>query len=287
MTYDVKIIADTMGLYDARMTTFEVTAPRFLLAEINTHRVIARSAASSRAIPVAKRIKMVRENPFVPSVFKQNKPGMQAGDALDYENAVRARECWIRSADNACLEAEELAACGVHKEHANRILEPYAWYTGVMSGTEWDNFFKLRTHPDAQPEFRIIAEMMLKEYGTSTVSGMRPHLPYVTDFDLPYDMAVKVSAARCARVSYRTFDGKESTVEKDVELCDDLIARGHMSPFDHPAKPDSTKVNKYGQTMWKNPGDHRHLFGWIAERVAVEKSLGYVGRRDSYAPLIG
>lgn len=294
MSFNVKIIADTYGQRAVRITTFEVCAPRFLLAEVNTHRVISKSAASSRAIPVAKRIKMIQENPFIPAAFGKNKPGMQSDEVLDDGAAALARQAWLRAANNAVFEAQELERQQVHKQFANRILEPFAHYDGVMTATEWDNFFKLRTHKDAQPEFKELADAMLEAYNASTPqrSYFGWHLPYVTDEEkngklLSLDDLKSISSARCARVSYKTFDGKLSTAEADIKLCNDLLSAGHMSPFDHPARADEIdNIGTDGMSMgyWRHPEDHRQYFGWIPHRVDIERATGYVGRRDSYAP---
>lgn len=289
MQTQATIIADSISAIGARITTFEVVAPRFLLAEVNTHRVIAKSAASSRAIPVEKRIAMVKDAPFVPLAFGKNKPGMQADENLDDQQTAEARAIWIAAAESAAVFAKCLADLGVHKQHANRLLEPFVYYTGVMTSTEWDNFWKLRTHPDAQPEFRDLANQMLDVYNKSTPVETELHLPYVDRETLnsvgPYD-AYKISAARCARVSYKTFDGKLSTLEKDVELCQQLVSSGHLSPFDHPAVADGVYVDDLRNGIfWQKPSQHRHNWGWIPCRVDIERQQNWQCARDSHAPL--
>lgn len=289
MQTQAKIIADTVNPFGARITTFEVVAPRFLLAEVNTHRVIAKSAASSRAIPVEKRIAMVNDAPFVPLAFGKNKRGMQADEVLDHDENTRAREVWLAAANAAAGYAKQLAELGVHKQHANRLLEPFVYYTGVMTSTEWDNFFNLRTHPDAQPEFRDLAMKMLDVYASSRPVEGHIHLPYVgREIILRNDptTAYNISAARCARVSYNTFDGKPSTPEKDNELCEQLIASGHLSPFDHPAVSDDLyRDEARNATYWLRPADHRHNWGWIPSRVDIERQKGWVCARESFAPI--
>jgi thymidylate synthase ThyX len=286
-----KIIADTVNEYGARITTFEVVAPRFLLAEVNTHRVIAKSAASSRAIPVEKRIAMVTDAPFVPLAFGKNKPGMQADENLDDLKNEEARLLWLAAAKSAAVYAKGLADLGVHKQHANRLLEPFVYYTGVMTSTEWSNFFTLRTHPDAQPEFRELAVIMKTLYDTNRPTKAGVHLPYV---DLSTQMTTDpatcrmISAARCARVSYKTYDGKVSTPEKDIELCGDLIKAGHLSPFDHPATSDHASFDhqNYGW-FWHKPSHHRHNWGWIPDRVEIEAQQGWICARNSYGRIEG
>lgn len=294
MTTTAKIILDSINFDGARITTFEVEAPRFLLAEVNTHRVIAKSAASSRAIPVEKRIAMVKENPFVPKAFGKNKRGMQAEETLEQDAAEYAESTWRAAAESATIHAQGLVDAGVHKQQANRILEPFVYYHGVMTATEWDNFWHLRLHPDAQPEFQELAGIMKELYDASKPQLRKYHLPYADDLADDYEVGFKVSAARCARVSYRTFDGNISTVIKDMELCEQLISAGHMSPFDHAATSDTSSVFDMSKTLddpalllryWDNPGDHRHLWGWIPYRVEIEREREWTCRRDSYAPL--
>lgn len=284
-----KIIADTKNPYnlDARITTFEVYAPRFLLAEVNTHGVLAKSAASSRAIPVLKRVDMIRDHGFIPSAFGKNKAGMQAAEYLDENKAPTAFAIWKKAMSAAMEYATELQHIEVHKQHANRILEPFAYYHGVITGTEWDNFYKLRLHPDAQPEFRELAEKMKEAYDASVARVDEFHMPYVSEEEQASTNladAFMVSSARCARVSYKTFDGRVSTLSEDLELCKKLIDGGHMSPFDHPASCDTVRKEDDDSYVWQNPDMHRRFWGWISERAVMEDNMGIQSRRDPYAP---
>jgi thymidylate synthase ThyX len=248
VSYSAKVLADSIAC-DVRLTTLEVTMPRFILAEFNTHRMFSRNSASSRAIPVEKRIAQIRDNPFVPEAFAANKRGMQAGEALGAEDQQRAEYQWMQACDWAVLAAERLAQIGVHKQWANRLLEPFAWHTVIVTATEWDNFFALRISEHAQPEIRTVAELMRAAMEASTPVSKDHgewHLPLVyaeddsafSDLDAeahPRIDIVKVSVARCARVSYLTHDGKRD-VDADLRLHDQLLSNGHMSPFEHAAK---------------------------------------------------
>lgn len=250
MSYTCEILADSVSRSGYRLTTFQITFPRFVLAEFNTHRVFSRSSASSRAIPVEKRIEMIEDDPFVPEAFAANKRGMQAGEALDEAAQEQCRAAWLNACYYARCHAEKLAEIGVHKQWANRLLEPFAWHTVIVTATEWTNFFNLRISKDAQPEIRIIAEMMKAAYETSTpqLPGWHGwHLPlvgeekYGDDIDLEPRMEfinywVKISVARCARVSYLNHEGKRDP-DADIALYDRLISAGHMSPTEHAARP--------------------------------------------------
>lgn len=242
MSYAAKIIADSLSPDGVRLTTLEVTFPRIVLAEFNTHRVFTRNSASSRAIPIAKRIEMVERTPYVPDEFGSNQKGMQSGDPLDGRNAEHARFLWLEAASAAVRNARHLAELGVHKEYANRLLEPFCWHTVVATATEWDNFRGLRCHPLATRPIRIAAELMFEARDASTPVELRHgewHLPYVRPDEraqLPIGVQVQVSTARCARLSYLTQDGHRD-VNVDLALYERLVGAGHMSPLEHPARP--------------------------------------------------
>lgn len=250
MSYQVKILADSTA-HSVRLTTLQTTYPRIIHSELMTHRVFSRNAASSRAIPVEKNIERVLADPFIPEAFAANKKGMQdAGtDGVDQE---WARTQWRIGKDAAVSTARALATAGVHKHWANRLLEPFSWITTVISATDWENFFALRCHADAAPEFQKIAGTMREAMADSDPEELAPgdlHLPFVdyTVFDrngepdenperqLHINTQVKLSVARCARVSYLTQDGKRDIVA-DLALYERLKTSGHLSPFEHAAR---------------------------------------------------
>lgn len=245
MTYAAKIVADSRA-FGVRLTSILATFPRFLLAEVNTHRDLSRNSASSRAIPVEKRLASIRKEPFVPSAFALNQRGMQAGAVVGEGTHVEAHATWIEAADKACYHADHLAEIGIHKQWANRLVEPYAWHTALLTATEWDNFFNLRMHKDAQPEFQIVAKMMKEVVDASTPRELAAgewHLPFIDGADYRDAMhldgrmgtAIKISVGRCAAVS---FDRAEDTrtVEEWIKIHDTLYPKGHMSPFEHQAQ---------------------------------------------------
>jgi thymidylate synthase ThyX len=273
MAFDAKVLADSRSPAGRRLTTLEATFPRFVLAEFNTHRVFSRNSASSRAIPIAKQLRRVLEDPYVPVEFGSNQPGMQAGPPLEGESRELAEREWLRARDDAVrrvlalvtdpgevadddlegvLDRVEEATrtrnrpeqwLNVHKQVANRLLEPFMWHTVIVTATEWDNFWNLRCHPDAQPEIRLIAEKMRAAVEASEPAELgldEWHLPLIRPEDreqvASIEDLVKVSAGRCARVSYLTHDGRRD-LQADVDLHDRLLESGHMSPLEHPARP--------------------------------------------------
>lgn len=99
-----KVIADSC-FNGSRLVSVEVEFPRPYLAEFNTHRVFTRNSASSRAIPVWKRLIAVFKRPYVPNSFGVNKSGMQAGVELDLTDQQRVVENWLIGRDVAALQA--------------------------------------------------------------------------------------------------------------------------------------------------------------------------------------
>lgn len=261
MGYTATVLAHSEWEHGPPLITMQVTFPRFILAEFNTHRVLSRNSASSRAIPVAKRIQQVVDDPFIPETFGRNGKGMQAHELLEGEMAEAAENTWREACGAATYLASLLAELGVHKQLANRLLEPFAWHTVIVSGTEWSNFYNLRCHPDAQPEFRKIALLMRDVHKASKPQRLDRgewHLPLVTDEDRRelHDgpvMRALVSAARCARVSYLTHEGKRD-IAADLALAARLISAGHMSPFEHPAQAcmlTTSSSNFYNWTQYR------------------------------------
>ncbi len=241
-----RVLADSISTEGVRLTTLELTFSRFILAEVNTHRILSRNSASSRAIPVRKQLEKIRNHPFVPGSWPTEQKGMQGGEPLDEEDAALARDQWLEARDNAVDAAEVMLSTRVHKSIVNRLLEPFMWHTAIVSATDWRNFFALRTHKDAQPEFKRIADMALAQMQASVPEELGTgqwHLPLIFPEDregeqnpLILNRLMKISVGRCARVSYLTHDGVRDH-DADIALADRLQSSGHMSPFEHVATP--------------------------------------------------
>lgn len=238
----VEIVADSLAPSNVRLTTFVLTYPRFIHAEFMTHRMFSRNASSSRAIPVSKSIEMVKKDPVIPLAFTRNQRGMQGGEALDKEAHDKALAAWLEGRDRAVEIAERLSDLEVHKQYANRIIEPFANITVVVTATDWDNFFALRCHPAAQPEIHALADLMYEVYMSSSPNKLdagQLHLPFVGESDSHYSEKEKLvmSVARCARVSYLNHDGTSPDYFKDLALYNRLVGSApiHASPAEHQA----------------------------------------------------
>jgi len=248
MGYDAKILADSISEAGHRYTTFEVTFPRIVLAEVNTHKMISKNSASSRAIPVDDKIAAVEADPFMPEAFGRNKSGMQHEEVLEEDADAAARATWRGATYHAIEAARALNGINVHKQLANRLLELFSWHTAILSGTDWDNFEHLRVHPAAQGEFSKAARMMMdmkREATPTLVEQGTWHLPHVLELYYGAERRkvkpeawvswAKASAARCGRVSFMRQDAK--SFDKDVARAEAFIRDGHMSPLEHPARP--------------------------------------------------
>lgn len=271
MTIYAKVIADSISPIGRRIVTVEAQYPRFIHGEVMTHRAFSRNAMSSRAIPVAKMVEQVRNDPAMPVYWGANQPGMQASAELS--DTTEARQSWCRAARQAADVAEHLNAIGLHKQIANRVLEPFQWMRTLITATEWGNFFELRMHPDAQPEFQHLAKLMFQEVANSTpverfYTGPNSwHLPYVSDAERAVyreDVLLKLSTARCARVSYLTHDGENPDIAKDIELYQRLVGSTpiHASPCEHQAQPLMSGTER-----------SRNFVGWKQHRESVERNL--------------
>jgi thymidylate synthase ThyX len=286
MAHAAKILADSVSPDGVRLTTFEVTHPRIILAEVNTHRMFSRNSASSRAIPVATMISRLMEHPYVPTHWGKNQKGMQADEELSAKDQEKAKEIWSSALDSAIWEAKRLTELGVHKQITNRLLEPFMWHTAIITATEWSNFFGQRQHKDAHPEFRLLADLMHQAMEGSTPRALNYddwHLPMVDapeawNLEITSSIPVidirKVSIGRCARVSYLTHDGKRDP-EADVKLVDEkLIPSGHMSPLEHVARPmreEDYGDPQLGLEVWRKGGAFCGNFrGWVQYRKMIQ-----------------
>lgn len=259
--------------------TLHLRYPRFIHAEIMTHRVFSRNARSSRAVPIATMLKEIKSSCVIPWHWGKNQKGMQATEECnapielyEYQQGPDEREdglydftreeAWLKARDAAVEVVEGFMEAGYHKQVANRLLEPFMWIDTLITSTSWANFFHLRDHKDAEPHFEDLAKLVRKaideaEYKELGVGEW--HLPYITEADIaavedylePYpetthptvNYLLKISTARCARISYVAFDG-DGSLEREIDRHDNLVASQplHASPAEHQAQVDSVST---------------------------------------------
>jgi len=270
MSFSAEVIADSKSeIGGHRLTTVKATFPRYLLAEFNTHKMISKNSASSRAIPAKKLIESVEKNPYIPEKWMRDHKGMQGSDYLNNGEEHKAKTFWLQSLYDAIGHSKLINGLGVTKQTSNRLLEPFMYHTALMSATEWENFFALRAEGAAEINFQKSAFQILDVMNASTPKVLKPgewHLPFTnlyTDIlmevnhywrninNISYndptfiskeeadEIILKIVTAKCAGVSYVVVgeDGKEEPIEKLIERHDKrLVAPGHWSPMEHPAK---------------------------------------------------
>ncbi len=214
-----------------------------------THRAFSRNAASSRAIPVKTMIEKLRREPAIPIFWGSAQKGMQAGEEIDQFSQLQARQAIEDGMEEMIKLSEELLALGLHKQIANRYLEPWAHMETLVTATDWENFYSLRCHKDAEPNFQALSYAILKEFVTHepTPTGwMDWHIPYGDRLpdDMPLGEKIKIATARAARTSYMRFDGT-SIPEADLALHDQLSESSHWSPFEHVARAQMGRFANY------------------------------------------
>lgn len=250
------IIKDSVTPDGNRLTTFVLAYPRFIHAEFMTHRCFSRNAASSRAIPVEKMVHAVRHEPALPEFWGANQKGMQAAEQLEPADRHVVQRLWqMAGLEMAGLTSDLSQNYNLHKQIANRLIEPWSHITVIATSGERGlrNFFGLRAHKDAQPEFQILAYRMLDAYLASIPDRLNWndwHTPFDSDIGGNFDeLRLKICTGRIARVSYLTHDGIRDP-DKDIELHDKLMESGHWSPFEHCAKAEITHANSNLGPNW-------------------------------------
>ena len=288
-----EIIADSISPSGNRLTTFIVTCPRIVLAEFNTHRMLSRNSASSRAIPFKKMVEKVENEPFIPIAWQKDHKGMQGTEYWTNNETVQEAlnlhtpainyfdRIWLEARDAAVYNACHLSQKGTTKQLCNRLLEPFLYHTIIVTASDWENFFALRAHEAAEIHIQNLAFKMLEIYNNNTPKLLKPgqwHIPFgnkITKSSLEeqfgrkikrlegQELAVKIATARCARVSYLNYEG-ENDYKKDIKLHDRLSSMGHWSPFEHCAKAMSTEEKFLYSTSKPaiDDGSKLYDYGW-------------------------
>lgn len=289
-----KIIADSIDLHNVRIVTYELEYPRFIHSELMTHRVFSRNSASSRAIPITIMLDTISNNPATPIHWGKNQSGMQAKEELQQPEKIRAQSLWNSSMQSAVHYSEAMHNAGVHKQIANRITEPYQHMKVVVTSTEWNNWFWLRNHLDAQPEIKELSNLMQEAFYCNKPEQLQHgewHVPYVQTHrsiggtrtywhddvaQITQKQALMVSASCCAQVSYRKSD---NSLEKAEMIFDKLINSEpcHASPVEHQAMsfdmfdgewPEGYTHRDREGNMWSN-----NFRSWIQHRALIPNNV--------------
>jgi hypothetical protein len=253
-------------------------------------------------------IEEIRTIPFIPWHWGKNQKGMQADeecdnpvllDPTDPEDTAWQREHgWMSAANAAANHAKAYMEAGYHKQVVNRLLEAFMWIDVIITSTDWANFEWLRDHADAEPHLHDWAKLCMDAIRSCVVTELSPdewHLPYITGEDREaaymefgesspgveqgWEWLRKISAARCARISYKPFDGDPSYT-RELERYAGLVSSDHIhaSPMEHQAVPD-TGFKRGTTQKFDNPELHGNLDGWIQYRKLIPGE--YVGRSST------
>ena len=287
--YIANVIAHSKSEGILPIQSFLLRYPRFIHSEIMTHKDFSRSAMSSRAVPVTKIISQVWFEPAMPLAWGKNKAGMQSTEQFSPFMSYVLTRLWVFAGRLMCCIAYLMVKLNVHKQFANRLLEPWQFMYVTLTTVKIANFFALRIHPAAQPEIRYLATLMRDALEASCPIILQKHdwhLPWIEPQDktLVYaylsnllktepskedilNTLLAASAARCARSSYANFDGTRS-IEKDMATFSKLTSDvpKHASPCEHQASPDPSGHFK---------DLHGNLTGWIQHRNTIPQHYTY------------
>lgn len=293
------ILASKSATNGITLFTFKLTYPRFILAEVNTHRAFSRNTSSSRAIPQKIYRRNVLDNPVIPAYMGEKKAGMQSGDEVTGWRRFLGRAIWAGARYPALAASWSLEKLGFHKQVGNRLLEPWVWTEQLVTFTDFKNFLALRHHEAAEPHFQEVARQVAEiisevqrtfSYGNNPMpventpeafykfraisckcqwlNATEWHLPFITPADelkFTLDEQKQLSAARCAWLSYE-LPGEDGM--NDIARAQRTFKKlagsepKHLSPFEHQAKPT------YGRGYIGN------LRGWMQYRKEFDNEDG-------------
>lgn len=213
---------------------------------------------------------------------------------------LTAIAAWLHAKDSAVEFSKAFKEAGFHKQVYNRLTEPFQMIKVVVTATEWGNFFWLRDDVMADPTLQELARKMKVAYGESTPNLLKTgdyHLPYVeTSYEkdgtpiyyieetlvdcrvLKLEDAIKVSAARCAAVSYRSID---YNLEKCRQIYKRLVTdeRVHASALEHQCSPiplnatlETEGVTSLHKTLGLMSGN---MSGWLQHRQFIKGNTKY------------
>ncbi len=166
MGFKIKIIMHSVSPKGKELVTYKLRFPCEILAEVNTHTILSKSAQSMRAVPYPEVRRMILEDPWIPP-FGTRKAGMVAGEELRGQEAETARRIWLDQRGAAIKAADQLSEMRTAKQVVNRLIQPWAWTNQVLTGTDWPNFFAQRTDTNAHPAFQRLSRAMWVAYSRS------------------------------------------------------------------------------------------------------------------------
>ena len=232
-----KVIEFTESPLGDKLITLELTAPKFLDAEFEKHRMTSSNSSSSRAIPFNRSLDT---DIFLPIDIRKNERGMQGYSTFDEIDSITIRAMFLEIYDYTINRLKDINKIfNPHKQHLNRYLEPFTIQRKIATANIewWDYFLMLRKGTDADPAIQDLAVKIEDAIDSAKPKFSTWHMPYVEAEECKLDIEDQLahSVARCARVSYNNFNGTKSTLEQDKKLYKFLIEAYHLTPFEHQA----------------------------------------------------
>lgn len=280
----VKLERASENPWGDKILTFVIKMPKFLVAQFNTHSMVRRNSASTRAIPTATQTKRIDSDMFIPPVWTLNKKGMAGTEILSPELSMYLNSELTRYYTDVHepFYTSLSEKYKIHKQHLGRYSEPFMWTeVCATANEEWfQDVVRQRDNEHAQPEFQIIGHHL----GIILSSGVKYDLLSKDEWHTPFLTAEEtqilrqspkengtgdftswegtksywcaISAARSARVSYLNQYGTRD-LKADVELYTRLLTDGHLSPLEHVVRPIDMLENdiyfKSGEGLFCGP----------------------------------
>lgn len=294
-----KVLAHSINEWGKPIATLEVTLPRYILAELNTHRMFSRNSSSSRAIPLAKSIEAVKNKPFIPEVWQKLHSGMQGKEY--FENTDALNHVWSKACSAMIGFASEINNLGGTKQLANRLLEPFMWQTVILTSTEWNNFYKQRCpryrHPKSPYYYTTKKgwkEFNLREGGNLPVPQTELEWAKLSDSDaelnfqlLANEISESITNSNVElllpgqwHIPYKDKIKKlypKATLEEQLKISTVMCARVSYTTIDHDLSEWTLEkyVEKYELLKTADP-IHASPFEHVARCMTVDEFIGMV-----------
>lgn len=271
MSFSARAVADSKNTFGNRLTTMAVTFPRFILAELNTHRMFSRNSASSRAIPSVKIIKAIKDNPFVPLAWQVEHSGMQGSNYFNKRESEVLNSAWLLACNRSIDQAIYLLDKQATKQLVNRMLEPYMWHTALITASEWENFFALRC-----PQY------MIHQNGEDTFYRSRK------DLLKSIEVFPQIHEAVSKRTEEEWFTENKSQAEIHIQRLAELMwdAMNESNPKQlqpgewHIPYGDQIDEDQIKSTLWeKSTIDGYEVYAKQNDVLLPEASANFVNRK--------
>lgn len=269
MSYEAKMVLDSIGPNGARLSTIRLCYPMRVHWDLLTHRVFSRNASSGRSISVTRMVHWLDGNVSKPLSWLADGKSMKSSGELPALKADLADIVWQEAYEDARKHALRLEAIGVHRQDANALLIPFGWINVLVTSTTFDNFLCLRATSNARPEMERVAVGIGKALRDSEATPLREgewHLPFITEDEwetFPIADLLKLSVSRCGHLTNQALDTPKVTHAHELGRYDRFLEECAWSTFEHQAQPqEEGECRRSG-----------NFLGWDQYRQSLPKSV--------------